>query len=179
MTTPWTITPQWTGQTVAVIACGPGLTAEAVEQLRKHRTIVVNEAHRLAPWADMLVAMDGNWPPAWREFNGLRVCGVQDQDIDALHAGPFWERIGSMEFRNSGLAAVRIAAALGASRIILAGFSPETPGRFYDDEVDTGQYAGVAEGLRQITAELTARGIVVEEFKADKPAKKPLKGASV
>ena len=34
------------------------MTEEVADSLRSHRTIAVNYACRLAPWADMLVALD-------------------------------------------------------------------------------------------------------------------------
>lgn len=168
MTTPYALNPLWPGATVAVLASGPSLTPALAESMRLHKTIAVNEAHRLAPWADVLVGLDGNWPAAWRAFPGQRLTGVADETLDADYIGPMWERVTlapghTIEIRNSGLAAVRIAAALGAARIVLAGFDhPRQPGHFYDDEVDAGHYTGLAEGLAALTAELAARGIMVE-----------------
>jgi hypothetical protein len=171
MTTPWTPTGEWQGATAAVLGAGPSLTPDIAEALRSHFVIAVNAAVSIAPWADMLVALDANWPPAWRKFKGLRVTGVKDDDLDALYIGHRFQRVrtaaGEIEIRNSGLEAVRIAAEMGASRIILAGFEPERPAHFYDDEVDTGGYPGVAEGLAQITAELAARGVTVERYVPD------------
>ena len=167
MTTAHTITPIWQGDTVAVIGCGPSATPEAIESLQVDRVIVVNHAHRLVAWADMLVALDGNWPQEYRDFHGMRVTGIEDPDLDALYIGPRWERVGSLEIRNSGLTAIRVAAAMGAARIVLVGFEPEDARRFCD--VPTAHlphaddpYRGVAEGLAQIVAELKAAGIEVE-----------------
>ena len=167
MTTTWAIPPDWQGQTVAVLASGPSMSQEVADALREHRRIVVNHTHRLAPDADMLVCMEGNWPQEYREFAGLRVTGVLDDDLDALYIGPRWERVQMeagrvIEIHNSGLTAVRVAALMGASRIILAGFAPETQRRWHDDDVDTGAYIGLAEALKALEAELTARGVIVE-----------------
>jgi hypothetical protein len=175
MTQPWTITPDWQGETVAVLASGPSMSAEVADALRGHRCIAVNYAVRLAPWAHMVVAldMDPDLDAALAEFDCLRVTGNVSEDLDGLYAGQWWERVRlapnhEIEIRNSGLAAIRIAAAMGAARIILAGFNPESRGHFYDDEVDTGDrpdpYIGVAAGLAAMTAELQARGIVVERY---------------
>lgn len=171
MTIAWTPNNEWAGATVAVLACGPSMSEEVAQALRGHRRIVVNAAHRLAPDADMLVALDGNWPQALREFAGLRVTGVADDSLDALYAGPMWERVRlapnhEIEIRNSGLAAIRIAAAMGASRIIRAGFDPERPSHFYDDEVDTGAYPGLAAAIATLTADLALRGVPVERYVA-------------
>lgn len=167
MTTTWKITPDWQGETVAVLASGPNMSQEVADALREHRRIVVNHTHKLAPDADMLVAMDGNWPQEWRDFAGLRVTGVQDDDLDALYIGPRWERVKlaanhEIEIHNSGLTAIRIAAEMGAARIILAGFAPDTPGHWYDDVQEA--YTGAPQGLAAIEAELTARGVIVERF---------------
>jgi hypothetical protein len=176
MTTPWTPAGEWAGQTVAVLASGPSMSAEVAQALREHRTIAVNYTHRLAPWADMLVGMDGNWPREWREFAGWRVCGIEDDTLDAFYVGHMSERVTlaaghTIDFRNSGLAAIRIAARMGASRIILAGFEPENPRRWHDDEVDSGELVGVAAGLAQLRAELAAAGVVVEDFQPKRKAK--------
>lgn len=170
MTTLWKPDGAWPGQTVAVLASGPSMSQVVADGLRAHRTIAVNYTHRLAPWADMLVALDGNWPPEFRAFAGLRVTGVLDDSLNALYAGAMYERVvigpsHVIEIRNSGLAAIRIAADMGAARIILAGFDPERGTRWHDDEVDTGEYVGVAAGLEQISADLSARGIVVERHR--------------
>lgn len=188
MTTAHTITPIWQGDTVAVIGCGTSATPTAAEQLRGQvdRTIVVNHAHRLAPWADMLVALDANWPQEYRDFPGLRVTGIEDPGLDALYIGPRWERVdhpdrGAIEVINSGLTALRIAGLMGARRIMLLGFEPEQNVRFYDDQVDTGNlthaddpYAGVVQGLANITAQLQAAGVSVHHFRSAEaqPAKK-------
>ncbi|HEY0823057.1 MAG TPA: hypothetical protein VGD76_04655 [Ramlibacter sp.] len=183
MTTAWKSEPIWTGQTVAVMACGPSLTSALAESLREHRTIVVNDACKVAPWADMLVALDAGryWTQEMREFAGLRLTGIEDDGLDAHYIGHRFERVTlapghQVEIRNSGLAAIRIAGEMGAARILLAGFDPEQPGHFYDDQVDTGEYVGLAAGLRQITAELAARGVTVERV-APKPAPKAKKTA--
>lgn len=174
MTTTWTITPEWQGQTVAVLASGQNMSQEVADALREHRRIVVNYTHRLAPDADMLVAMDGNWPQEMREFAGLRVTGVQDDSLDAIYIGPRWERVQlapghQIEIHNSGLTAVRIAAQMGAARIILAGFEPETPGHWYDNEVDSSNfYTGLAQALQDLTVELQAKGVKVETYTAKK-----------
>jgi hypothetical protein len=171
MTTTWKIPADWQGETVAVLASGPNMSQDVADSLREHRRIVVNYTHRLAPDADMLVAMDGNWPQEYRDFAGLRVTGIKDDTLDALYIGPRWEPVRLdantvIEIHNSGLTAVRIAALMGASRIIMAGFDPENPRHWYDDHVDTGGYVGLSQALQAIEAELTARGVIVERYNA-------------
>ncbi len=167
MTTPHAIKTIWAGETVAVLASGPSLTKAVADSLRKYKTIAVNYAHRLAPWADVLLALDGNWPQAYREFVGTRMTGVEDEALDALYIGPRWETVQlsptcKVEIHNSGLTAVRIAADMGASHIVLAGFDhPKRGGHFYDDEVDN--YTGLTEAMAALIAELAAKGIAVEK----------------
>jgi hypothetical protein len=176
MTTPWKIEPDWLGETVAVLASGPSMTKDVAASLAAHKCIAVNYTFRLAPAAEMLVVLDAN-PVLWGDaeaFVGMRVCGVATDDIDALYAGPMYERItldqgNQIETRNSGLAAIRIAAAMGATRIILAGFDPELPG-YFDGHPAGGQaegaepYPGITAGLAAIVAELREKGIEVEFF---------------
>ncbi len=175
MTTPHKITPDWAGQTVAVLASGPSMSQAVADALASHRRIVVNYTFLLAPGADMLVALDLDrqlWADA-AGFAGLRVCGVPSDEVDALFVGHLYERIEMepghvIETRNSGLAAIRIAAAMGAKRIILAGFDPEQGGHFegrpHLDGVPEGEYVGLVAGLAAITAELAAQGIPVERY---------------
>lgn len=162
MTTIHRITPEWAGEVVAVLASGPGLTEKVVKMLMEHKTIAVNEAIRLAPDADMLVALDGNWPKHYREFEGIKVTGVADDELDALYIGPRWETVelapgNIVDIHNSGLTAIRIAGEMGATKIILAGFGGD--GHFYDDVKE--EYIGLERGIEKVTAELQARGVEV------------------
>jgi hypothetical protein len=171
MTTLWKPEPCWQGETVAVLCSGPSmdeyLALSAITA--SDRVIAVKYTVRLAPDADMLVALDAGWPTEFREFAGLRVTGVEDPDLDALYIGHVFERVlteqsGRIEIRNSGLAAVRVAAAMGAARIVVAGFEPEARARWHDDEVRP--YQGVREGMEQIVRELRAQGVAVEYLNA-------------
>lgn len=80
---------------------------------------VVNNAYQLAPWADFIAATDSAW---WREnpaalalpcrkFTMHEVAGVERMKIAALH-----------KVCNSGVLALEVARALGATRIELYGF---------------------------------------------------------
>lgn len=169
MTTLWKIEPEWKGLTVAVIGGAPGITAEGIEALRGlvDKVVVVNSVQELAPWADMLVSLDGPWPEAYAAFAGIRVAGVEQDDLDARYAGPWWEKVEMgpghiIEFRNSGMAAIRIAAAMGASRIVLAGFQPELGRNWQASEAQADKYTGVRQALDGISAQLEASGVPVE-----------------
>ena len=65
----WTAPRLWPGETLACLGVGPSLTAAQVAALRgKTRSIAINDAWRLAPWADVLYACDGRW---WRKHKGV------------------------------------------------------------------------------------------------------------
>lgn len=176
MTTPWTIqNDMWAGETVAILGAGPDMTAELAETARGHKTIAVNRAVKFAPWADMFVALDPHhpfWDEADRlDFSGLRVCGIEC-DIDALYPGMMYENVtlddgSAVQIRNNALAAIRIAALMGAKKIILLGFDPE---RYEEVHANTG-FRGLVAGLTQIAAELRAQGIEVERI--DSPEQFP------
>lgn len=179
MTTPWTITPDWAGETVAVLASGPSMNRATADDLKQFRRIAVNHTFQLAPDADMLVALDLDsklWAAA-KNFSGLRVCGVSSDDIDALYAGQMYQRVEMgpcdvIELHNSGLAAIRIAAAMGAARIVLAGFDPDVPGHFAGrPEATPGQpqHAALSVGLRALISELRAAGVVVDRYQPATP----------
>ena len=180
MTTPWQIPADlWSGQTVAVLGAGPDMTAELAERAREFKTIAVNRAVKFAPHADMFVALDPHHPfwEAAQDFQGMKVCGIEC-DLDALYPGLLYEtvRMGdshTIQIRNNALAAIRIAALAGASRIILLGFDPE---RYEEVHAHTG-FFGLVQGLAQIIDELQAQGIVVQRIDSaqqwpGKPAEK-------
>lgn len=176
MTTPY-IKPDWTGKTVAILGGGPSMSQSVADDLKQHDVrVVVNDAHVLAPDADMLVALDGVWPEGYGTFAGRRVTGVHDGHEAAMYAGPMYERIvlapcHIVEVRNSGLAAIRLAADAGAARIVLAGFEPDT-GAHWGGSTTTGldasaPYPGhLTEGLAALRAELAARepAVLIEDY---------------
>ena len=52
----------WPGETVICVGTGPSLTQADVDFCQgKARVIVVNNAYKLAPWADALYAADDKW----------------------------------------------------------------------------------------------------------------------
>lgn len=170
MTTIWNPDGIWKGETVAILGAGPDMTEELALTAKGYKTIAVNRAVRYAPWADMFVALDPHHP-FWEEadkmgFTGIRVIGVEC-DYDAMYAGMFYERVGSLEVRNNALAALRIAARSGATRIILIGFDTA---RYEEVHRHTG-FTGLTAGLAQMVAEIRAAGVVVEQN--DSPVQKP------
>lgn len=133
----WTIKPEWKGATAVIVAGGPSVTTEQIDQLGKSdlKVIVVNNAATLVPWADMLYFCDDRWYD-WhkdlvRNFGGMRVTleniRLQSElevrcvrDYGVTGFAP--KSDGVMNGRNGGYQALHIAAWLGAARVLLLGF---------------------------------------------------------
>lgn len=122
------------GGTVVCIGGGPSLTPDDVEYCRGRAdaVIAINDAYRLAPWAQVLYAADEQWW-SWHKgvssFSGLKYSlqrhaaewGVQilEQTGDqGLEPEPTGLRTGL----NSGYQAINLAVHLGAKRILLLGY---------------------------------------------------------
>lgn len=171
MTTKWNPDGIWQGETVAILGAGPDMTEELALTAKGCKTIAVNRAVKFAPWADMFVALDPHHP-FWEEkdavgFKGICVLGVAHDDYDAMYAGMFYERAGSLEIRNNALAALRIAFRAGAKHIKLLGFDTA---RYEEVHRETG-FSGLTVGLAQMLAEIRAAGVTVEQI--DSPIQKP------
>jgi len=147
MTTPWTIPRDWDGDTVAILASGPSMSAEVAGMVRgRCRVVAVNNqgiptVHAvtgrvlpaLAPWADMLYASDAKWWMQYqadaRKFAGDKVT-VRDVlpfpevlSLQLSTAIPYDPRpTHVVTGGNSGYQATHIAAQRGARRILLCGF---------------------------------------------------------
>jgi hypothetical protein len=107
---------------------------EDVEHCRgKARVIAINDAHRLAPWADVLYAADARWWEHYAgvpEFGGMKyamqqkaarwpgVTVLQNTGERGVERNPCGLRSG----RHSGYQAMGLAVHLGASRVILLGY---------------------------------------------------------
>lgn len=120
--------PEWPGRTVVCIASGPSLTPADCEAARAagHPAIVTNTTFRLAPWAAILFGHDSRW---WKaHLAEVKAAGFAGRlltaspiggnlGIETTHHAP-WLR----SYPNSGAAAIGIAIASGARRIVLLGF---------------------------------------------------------
>ena len=139
---------------VVCIATGPSLTREQCDLIgearRSHgwRVIAVNDAWRLAPFADVLYGCDRKW---WI-FHGEAVvasgfpgeCWSQTSGNEARNgqALPTWVHVIRGEHGaglhkapdainlagNSGYQAIGLATRLGAGRILLVGYDCQAPG---------------------------------------------------
>ncbi len=132
--------PDWTGETVAVVASGH--TAKAtVKDVSGYPTVVINRSFELVPDADVLYAADAGFWNIYgrqiREFKGLKIspahqarqihpslidCEVaKTQGIPIHHmqdGPPGYVGHGG----NSGFQAVNLVAQWGAKQILLVGF---------------------------------------------------------
>ena len=125
-----TYSDDWRGATAAIIASGPSLTKADVERVRKwraecdsRRVIVVNASYQLAPWADVLIALDRDfWTNYQPDFSGAKITqhGQTAQEFECFVF--FADCLSLRKSCNSGLAAVDFAAKMGAARVLLLGF---------------------------------------------------------
>ncbi len=128
-----TVPRLWPDETFICIATGPSLTAEDVTACYGHgRVIAVNDAVRLAPWADVLYACDGRW---WDHYGGMPAFQGLKYGL-SVKAGkwPGVERLANTGVQgfdpgpgirtggNSGYQAIQVAVKLGAARVLLLGY---------------------------------------------------------
>lgn len=175
----------WPGDTVAILATGPSLCVEDCDYLRgKCRVIAINDAHLLAPWADVLYSSDRQWWPHHKgvpSFHGMKY-GITGQrrrielfkglpEIQILaHTGtsglelkPHALRTGS----NSGYAAINLAVHFGAARILLLGYNMgphKGKKHFFGDHVgltNGSNYQGFIRQFETLVKPLQALGIEV------------------
>ena len=140
-----TVPRLWPGSTIVCLGGGPSLTPEDVAYVREKdvRVVAVNDAYRLAPWADVVYASDGAWWHAHRavlalpalkysiEWSGNEclppgVLKLRASGHGGIETDPSAIRTG----HNSGAAAINLAVHLGATRILLLGYDlSKTGGR--------------------------------------------------
>lgn len=138
----WLPIPIFQNCTVAILGGGPSLTQNQVNAVEHFPVIAINDAYKLAPWADILYGCDAKW---WnweeRKFRKVKVAlkwnavsgqfhnGWDDEthrDVWALastgegglESAPNSVRTGL----NSGYQAINLAVHLGAKRILLLGY---------------------------------------------------------
>jgi hypothetical protein len=151
--------------------------------------IAVNDAIRLAPWADVLYSSDRGWWRAYRgvpEFAGLRfavgekmgaaspipgpwaatIVVLTHTGVEGLEADPGGLRTGG----NSGYAAISLAVHFGARKILLLGYSGGTHGgrsHFFGrhpsilEESTEAHYAAFRRAFETLGPALVAAGITV------------------
>ena len=135
MSTKWTVPRDWEGETVAVLASGPSMSAAVAAYVRDRcRVIAVNnQGLTIAPWADVLYGADLKWWEHYRnealKFEKLKVTlrdGFDSKEVFYLEYStiiPFDPKPTHLvSGGNSGYQAVHLAAHFGAKRILMCGF---------------------------------------------------------
>lgn len=103
----------------AILATGPSMSQELADSLKGQHVIVVNDAYKLAPWAEALAAQDAAWwamHPEAKNFSGRKfstnsIAGVERITNAIVQTSS-----------SSGVLALVVAAQLGATEIDLHGF---------------------------------------------------------
>lgn len=137
------INDDWWNETAVCIGGGPSLTPEDVEFVHgKAHVIAVNDAYRIAPWAEILWACDLKW---WQWHDGAKSFAGERWTQDATAADEYGiNYIRGIEGQglskdpmtihtgqNSGFQAINFAYHKGARRVILLGYdmAPSDDGR--------------------------------------------------
>ncbi len=165
-----------------IAASGPSLCSADLDLVHASGLplIVVNDAWRLAPWADVLYACDAAW---WRHhaqalsaFKGerwtqdeaasqdFRLHRVRGRDGVGLCSEP-----GTVHFgRNGGFQALNLAWHFGARRIVLLGYDMQNTGgrtHFFGEHpmhlVRTNVFAGYIEHFERLAVDLRKHGVEV------------------
>lgn len=131
-----TVPRLWPGETFVCIGGGPSLHELDIEACSEDhlRVVAVNDAYRLASWADVLYAADAkwwNWHGGVPTFTGLKYSiesreTVTWPDVQTLRntgwTGLDLDPTGLRAGHNSGYQAINLAVHLGAKRILLLGY---------------------------------------------------------
>lgn len=130
MTDYWTVPPCWNGETIYILAGGPGLDLVDLERLKGSRVIAINFSFLKVPWADVVYGTDENFWVAMVDdvsASALKVTvapgapdGVlklENTGLCGLEEKPTGLRIGW----TSTYAAINLAFHFGARRIVLMG----------------------------------------------------------
>jgi hypothetical protein len=92
----------WPGETAALLATGPSLNQADCDYLRgRVKVIAINDAHRLAPWADVLYSSDRRW---WSHYKGVPEFAGLKYGIGSSvgKSNPFTKIPGITVLRNGG-----------------------------------------------------------------------------
>jgi len=136
-----TVPKRWPNSTIVCLGGGASLTQDDVDYCRgKAPVIAINDAHRLAPWADVLYSGDKLWYAQYQgvpAFQGLKYTIESAQGRGRAHVAR-WPEIqvlrhtgqtglelspdGLRTGQNSGAQAINLAMHFGARRILLLGY---------------------------------------------------------
>lgn len=182
----------WPGATVVCCAGGPSLCAGQLERVRAEigktrqqiRLIAVNDAYRLAPFADLCYFADARWwrwhkdRPEFQAFAGQK-CSIFGTGNEIDDPEVFMLRIGGTHGlsdnpeelrtgRTSGYQAINIATLGGSTRILLLAydgkFARDGKSHWFGDHPvrsDENTNATLAKNLRGLVEPLAQRGVTV------------------
>jgi len=131
----WRIPRLWPGERCFILGGGPSLPLSRLHLLAGRRTIAVNSAYKVAPWADVMIFGDCKWfnPHGFglKNFAGLKITtcarfvdepGLRLAKKDLMPYGVstnpdvlFWNL-------STGAMAINLAFLLGVTEIVLLGF---------------------------------------------------------
>lgn len=136
-----------------LIGGGPSLTREDVDAVRGRATVIaINDAYKLAPWADVLYAADRKWID-WHDgvpsFTGRKFT-IASHDTTPRPDWTVLKNTGThgleLQFGavrtgyNGGYQAINLAVHLGATRILLLGYdmapNPDGPSHWFGEHPD-------------------------------------------
>lgn len=142
----WQVPELWPGSTVVLLGGGPSMTRDQVDYCRgRAHVIAINNAYRVAPWADMLYFCEEKfwlWNRARPEFKEFRGVKVALETANCFAFEPLVHRLKNYKWApgleldaagnqvadglrhgwSSGYAAIGLAMLLGARRIVLLGY---------------------------------------------------------
>lgn len=139
----------WEGKTVFLVGGGPSAGELDLEQLRDRGLVIaINDAARRLPWADVMFTADMSYvlrrQDLIRGFAGTKILAAPAGFSLPAGLGPV-ERVERMPVGatsedpmatitgNSGFSALILAAARGASRVVLVGFDMTGPGHWFGE----------------------------------------------
>lgn len=162
----WVVPPEWTGEAVFILGCGPSLALynfHTLQSLKRYgKVIAINDAYMRVTDADVLYFCDAKW---WTKnafdvsnrFTGRRLV-TMDNEIpkvktvrctgeNGLETDPAGIRHGS----NSGYQVLNLAYHLGVNRIILLGYDMRTHGAklHWRERSDMQTQAGFSQTIQQ------------------------------
>lgn len=173
---------EWSGKKAVLLGGGPSLTSEQVELVRaaraadRVRVIAINDAYRIAPFADICYFADSRWfgwhkeKPEFLAFAGekcsIRNTGMNVDDASVhllrnkhfpIHGYEISLDAGALATgRNSGYQAVNLAILAGAAPLILLGFDGkqdgEGRGHWFGEHPEREPVAAFAEYCKAFTA---------------------------
>lgn len=177
----YTQLPNWPGEIVAIFGGGPSLTPAQVSYCRNRcRTIAINYAFTLAPWADWLHGYD-QW--FWRKykeassFPGLKTSG--QAALPSILQLPMQPRGKGLPFADptlpvcmgydSGYQSIQLAALTNPAEIWLFGFDCQSNGRWHNEypQRSYADYTKAARLHRELAPLLAARGCQVTNYTED------------